>query len=275
MAQKLLYLNTKSYIMKKNLLLLFCVAGLFSYGQNPLKLLEKKKTNKAFKIEQREEPVHDTTNNNVYQIKMEEELKPTIFPFEELEARHKKGSPVDHELSDFLDQNPNHLKALELYAQVSVSHKSFSAIDRAIELAPDNLNYRKIRARKLMNTGASEQDLFLAIEDLKFVNANGGEHHKTYAAIGKCYKTISEKNRRHDKPMHIELDAFGDNVAYNNAQIEIYEDRIALLKMARENYIKARDLGSEPGYINTVALPHIAHYIAELEQRIIEQPNKN
>lgn len=213
--------------------------------------------------------------NNSYQATLEQPVKAKQQTFEELQARHEKKYNVEHELSRYLKQNPDDTRALYLYAQISDSHDSYLAIARCIAFYPNNLDYRKTRAKKLMTNRAHEAELLFAIEDLQFVNENGGEHHKTHTGIGWAYKQLAQNTLRNRRPQEIELDPFGDNKKYNEAQIAIYERRIDLFNKAAEHYQKGLTLGADHSRITKSVLPSITKSIAELEQLIKDQPNKN
>lgn len=199
-------------------LLLFTLLGFSQFK------LPKLKKNNRFKIEQKKEVATDTTNS--FKVTMEQPPKPKQYSFEELEALHKKGYDVEHELHRYIKQHPDNLKALFLYAQASNSWDSYKAINHCVETDPKNLDYRKVRADKLLRQKTQEDDMLMAIDDLTFVNANGGEHHKTHAGIGLAHKRLAQETLRWRRPTHIEIDPFGDNDEYNTAMIAIHQRRL-------------------------------------------------
>ena len=213
--------------------------------------------------------------NNGFQVTMEQPPAPTVLSYEEIEARHKKSHDVEHELHDYIETHPNDIKALYLYAKISKSHDSYWAIAKCISLDPNNLDYRKVRANKLLREKAQEAEMLLAIDDLQFVNENGGEHHKTHSGMAMAYSRLADDVLRYRRPKHIERDPFGDNEEYNQAQIAIYQRRIDLFVKAREHYQKALALGADHSRITKSELPYIEESIANLEQLIKDQPNKN
>lgn len=245
------------------------LAGVFGYGQ--LKLPKIKKNNR-FKIEQKKEVATDTINS--FKVSTATPIEPKQHSFEELEAQHKKGYDIEHKLHRYVKKNPNDIPALYLYAQVSNSWDSHKAINHCIETNPENLNYRKVRAKKLLHDKATEEELLLAISDLELVNANGGEHHKTHAGIGWAHHQLAQHTLRWRKPT-IEKDPFGDNAAFNEAQTAIHQRRLEHYQKARKHYEIALDMGATSAPITKGTLPNIDAGIAELEESIAEQPHKN
>lgn len=254
----------------KYLLLFTLLATCFAQGQSFGKLLKKKKNN-SFKIEQKKEVATDTTNS--FKVSTATPIEPKQHSFEELEAQHKKGYDVEHELRRYLNSNPNDPKALYLYAQVSKSWDSYKAINRCIAMDSMNLNYRKLRAQKLMVSNAQKEELLLAIDDLNYVAKNGGEHYKVYGGIATCYKELANETMRFVRPK-IKKDPFGDNTAYNQEYIAIYQQRIDYYNQALAAIDTGSSLGAEKSKV-VRAKADIKSKIAELEQMIAEQPNKN
>ena len=153
-------------------------------------------------------------------------------------------------------------------AQKKKGHLAVTEINKAIAIEPNNLDYRKLRAQKLMTDGAQKEALLLAIDDLTFVANNGGEHYKVYGGIATCYMELSGETLRLKTP-EIKKDPFGDNTAYINAYKEIDKERIAYYNKALIAISKGADLGAEKHKVDN-ARQSILEKISKLEKEMNE-----
>ena len=123
-------------------------------------------------------------------------------------------------------------------------HYALTQISKAIELHPNSLEYRKFRAKNLMEGTAQEKDLLLAIDDLTDVAENGGEYFRIYTGIMNCYRKLGNTILSERKPK-IKKYKFGDNSAYNAAYKEILQKRIDYLRHALLALKKSEERGYE------------------------------
>lgn len=135
----------------------------------------------------------------------------------------------------------------EQYHRDSLEKSGYAAliqINKAIELDPTSLEYRKFRAKNLMERSVQEKDLLLAIDDLIYVAENGEEHFRIYTGIMNCYLKLGNTILSERRPK-IKKDEFGDNSAYNAAYKEILQKRVDYLRQALSSLKKSEERGYE------------------------------
>jgi tetratricopeptide (TPR) repeat protein len=132
-------------------------------------------------------------------------------------------------------------------------------IEKAIELNPDNVDYRWIRARCLMNKRTQEIAVIRAIEDINFMLSKGESSAKVYNLLALAYSELGEKYRL--KKAKKSGGFSDDDTDYVKTQTGYYNEAIT-------NYEKAINAYNKMIEIKPDTSESVVYKVRELEEEI-------
>ena len=118
--------------------------------------------------------------------------------------------------------------------------KADETISKAIDLSPENTEYRWLKVRANLISNAHQDKLNTAVENLHFIISKNVTSAKIYNALGIAENGIANEIYRYNHPK--KDTGFTDNNNEKTEQIKIYEDAISHFKAAINAFEKANEI---------------------------------
>lgn len=174
-----------------------------------------------------------------------------------------KQNPESYEAKKILDkivsQEPNNAEAYyiiaEYYHKKGMSNYVRNNMEKAIKLAPDNLDYRWFRAYSVGAGSTNKEQLDTAIGDLHYILDKGQETGKLYFLLGRLYIDRARVQKFNFKPN--ENKSFSDDNSQKEKSIAENDAKVKEMLQKAQNYlIKSKE----------IANTDIGLYIVEIER---------
>lgn len=139
-------------------------------------------------------------------------------------------------------------------------------IEKAIELNPDNTEYRWIRALCNMTSKTQEPKLIAAVEDINFIRSKGESSSKLYNALALAHSELGEIYRLKKAKQNSGFS--DDNSAYIKEQTEYYNEAISHYEKAIVAYNKMVEIKPDTAESVNYKIRDVENYIKEIREKI-------
>jgi hypothetical protein len=145
-----------------------------------------------------------------------------------------------------------------------VSHIVKKYISKAIELNPNNMDYRWIRVRCNMIMNASSDSYKQAVSDLNFMIAGGTQTAKVYSTLARAEYELANSIYRYT---NVETNnSYTDTkTAENNQRKAILEESLLHYNNSKQNYQKGFEMDKETYKVNPFEIKKIDNEILTLQ----------